>query len=72
MTIEVQGVRPSVVSRVNFPALFELLKFRHFKRYYYDLEYDWDRLDFLVTKLRKAHPVVVEDLESFLAFLRAI
>ena len=72
MTLEIPGVRTSAVSKDNFPALFELLKFRHFKRYYFDLEYDWDRLDFLVAKLRKAHPIVVQDLERFTEFLRAI
>ena len=72
MTLEIGGVRVAVVSQANFPALFELLKFRHFKRYYFDLEYDWDRLDFLLTKLSKAHTVVVRDLDRFLGFLQAI
>ena len=72
MTLEIEGLRVSAVSKDNFSSLFELLKFRHFKRYYFDLEYDWDRLDFLVAKLRKAHPIVVQDLERFTEFLRAI
>ena len=72
MTLEIEGLRVSAVSKDNFSSLFELLKFRHFKRYYFDLEYDWDRLDFLVTKLRKAHPLVVQDLNGFVEFLRAI
>ena len=48
----------------------ELLKFRHFRRYYFELEYDWDRLDFLIRKLREAHPIVSRDLEQFRAFLQ--
>jgi ribonuclease HepT-like protein len=72
MTLEVEGVRAAAVSKANFPALFELLKFRHFKRYYFDLEYDWDRLDFLIVKLNKAHPAAVQDLDCFLEFLRRI
>lgn len=71
MTLTIEGVRTAVISKENFPALFELLKFRHFKRYYFDLEYDWDRLDFLLLKLHKAHPVVVRDLDRFVEFLRA-
>ena len=53
-------------------ALFELLKFRHFKRYYFDLEYDWDRLDFLVIMLSKAHPIARRDLSRFVSFLEAV
>jgi len=72
MTLTIEGVRAAAVSMESFPALFELLKFRHFKRYYFDLEYDWDRLDFLLLKLGKVHPVVVRDLSRFLEFLEAI
>ena len=46
MTLETEGVRTAAVSDEAFPPLFELLKFRHFKRYYFELEYDWDRLDY--------------------------
>lgn len=72
MTLEIQGVRTAVVSEETFSPLFELLKFRHFKRYYLELEYDWDRLDFLVTKLRQVHPLVTRDLERFVRFVSAL
>ncbi len=65
-------IRTSAVSDESFPALLELLKFRHFKRYYFDLEYDWDRLDFLLLKLHKVHPMVKRDLNRFIEFLEAI
>ncbi len=69
MSTPVPGIRDVVVSEANFPNLLELLKFRHFRRYYFELEYDWDRLDFLVKKLRAAHPAVLADLKSFKGFL---
>lgn len=72
MTLEIEGVRVAAVSEAAFSPLFELLKFRHFKRYYFELEYDWDRLDFLVAKLRQAHPLVMQDLERFVRFMRAV
>jgi len=72
MTLEIEGVRTAAVSQETFYPLFELLKFRHFKRYYFELEYDWDRLDFLVKKLRQAHPLVMRDLERFVRFAGAI
>ena len=49
-----------------------MLKFRHFKRYYFELEYDWDRLDYLVAKLSQAHPLVMHDLERFARFMGAL
>jgi hypothetical protein len=69
MTLHIEGVRLPAISQSNYPHLLELLKFRHFRRYYFELDYDWDRLDFLVKKLKLAHPVVRQDLERFLAFL---
>ena len=72
MTLEIEGVRTSAVSEDAVPPLSELLRFRHFKRYYYELEYDWDRLDFLVAKLRQAHPLITRDLERFGRFMDAL
>ena len=72
MTLEIEGVRVAAVSAAAFSPLFELLKFRHFKRYYFEPEYDWDRLDFLVAKLRQAHPLVMEDLTRFDRFAHAV
>ncbi len=71
MTLEIEDVRVAAVSEAAFAPLFELLKFRHFKRYYFELEYDWDRLDYLVAKMRQAHPLVMEDLTRFARFIRA-
>lgn len=72
MAIDIEGVRIPVVSQKNYSNLLELLKFRHFKRYYFEIEYDWDRLDFLVKKVRQAHPIVKQDLKTFKQFLRQI
>lgn len=63
--------RPSS-NRTGSGPLSELLRFPHFKRYYFELEYDWERLDFLVSKLRQAHPLVMRDLERFRRFLSAL
>ena len=52
--------------------LSELLKFRHFRRYYFELEYDWDRIDYLITTVRTAHPGVLAGIDRFVAFLRAL
>ena len=72
MTLEIKGVRVAAVSEAAFPPLLQLLQFRHFKRNYFELEPDWDRLDFLVGKLRQAHPLVTRDLERFGRFMSAL
>lgn len=72
MTITIEGVRIPAVSEENYPKLLELLKFRHFKRYYFELEYDWDRLDFLKKKCLEAHPLLLSDLNRFLDFLKQL
>ncbi len=72
MTLEEEGVRGRVISDESFRSLLELLKFRHFRRYYFELQYDWDRLDFLVMKLRDVHPRVRTDLARFVEFVKSI
>jgi hypothetical protein len=72
MTLRIEGVRIPAVSADGYGSLLELLKFRHFRRYYFETEYDWDRLDFLSGKLDSMHPRVIEDLTRFIAFLRAL
>ena len=71
-TLEIKGVRVAAVSEAAFPPLLQLLQFRQFKRNYFELEYDWDRLDFLVGKLRQAHPLVTRDLQRFGRFMSAL
>jgi hypothetical protein len=72
MTLRIEGIRIPAVSESNYPALLELQRFRHFKRYYFDLDYDWDRLDFIHKKVDVAHPVALADLEVFIEFLRSL
>ena len=72
MRIEIDGLRIPLVDDETYARLVELLKFRHFRRYYFELEYDWDRLDYLVGALRKAHPSVLAGIDRFQAFLSAL
>jgi hypothetical protein len=48
----------------------ELMKFRHFARYYY--EFDWRKLDYLAGVLREAHPKVLRDFQRFEGFLQRL
>jgi hypothetical protein len=69
MKIEIPGVRKAVVSDATYRRLRELLRFRHFRRYYFEMDYDWDKLDFLVKKLAELRPLIAADLGGFLEFL---
>ena len=72
MTLEVPGVRRAVVSADTFAGLEELLKFRHFKRYYFEFRYDWDRLDYLQKRFEQVRPLLDRDLDQFNQFLQRL
>jgi hypothetical protein len=48
------------------------MRFRHFKRYYFEMEFDWDKLDFLQKKYRDLNPIINRDLKRFLHFLNQL
>ena len=72
MKIHVPGVRERVLSEKTHALLLELLKFRHFRRYYFDVELDWEKLDFLLGVYDRALPLVRADIEQFKDFLRRL
>ena len=72
MTLKIDNLREAVLSDKTHSILSELLRFRHFKRYYYELEYDWERLDYLLKKLEQVKPLLEKDLDSFVLFLKRI
>lgn len=65
MTLDVSGTRPRVISDKTFNDLLELMRFRHFKRYYFGTAYDWERLDELLVRIKRSHPLLREDLQEF-------
>jgi hypothetical protein len=71
MSLAIPGIRERVLSDGTQMLVQELLRFRHFKRYYFELEYDWDKIDFLIKKLKQAHPRVLADIGRFLDFLES-
>lgn len=69
MTLTVPDVRPAVVSAETCSMLDELMRFRHFKRYYFQLDYDWNRLDYLIGLVERLAPRLGEDLTVFARYL---
>jgi len=72
MRIEIPGVRKAVLSQESYLLLDELRRFRHFKRYYFDFDYDWLKLDYLRIVYEKLIPLISLELESYIDFLRKL
>ncbi len=69
MTLRIEGLREPVISDQTYGQLRELMRFRHFRRYYFELEYDWDKLDFLVKKFTFLRGTIGKELSLFKDFL---
>lgn len=69
MKVDVPDVRPRVLSDDSFEHLHELMRFRHFRRYYFDRKYDRDRMTLLERGFLLSIPLVKADLERFVGFL---
>lgn len=72
MTLEIPGIRKAVLDVNTYIMLDEILRFRHFKRYYYNYQYDRDKLEYLEKKFLQSIPLVEENLDAFSHFLKAL
>ena len=69
MTLNLPGIREPMIAEETAFLLGELLRFRHFQRYYFEFDYDWDRLDLVQKKYAQVQPLLARDLDAFQAFL---
>lgn len=72
MTLEIDGIRPKVISDPVYRNLLELLKFRHFTHYYFELDYDWDKLNFLLKKFNHVKDPVKKEISTFRSVLSSL
>lgn len=72
MTLEIDSVRPRLISEEVFRDLVELMRFRHFKRYYFGTSYDWIRLEELLTRVKRVHPLLAKQVRAFMEYLTAL
>jgi len=72
MTLTIPGIRNRVLSASTYNNLEELLRFRHFKRYYFEFDYDWDRLELVRTKFLAARKRVMEEIEDYKDYLKTL
>jgi hypothetical protein len=72
MMLHIPGIRERVISEQTGSLLKELLRFRHFKRYYFELDFDWKKLDYLLDVYERVRPKVLTDLQDFQCFLNSL
>lgn len=65
MMLDIQGVRPAVLTRASYEVLDELRAFRHIFRHAYDYELDPERVDRVVVRVCSAWPLVLGDVRRF-------
>lgn len=70
MRIEIPDIRKALLTHESYQLLDELRRFRHFKRYYYDFDYDWLRLDYLRQVYTQLTPLLENQLDDYIDFLR--
>jgi hypothetical protein len=72
LTINIQNVRPELLSNQSFLILDKLRSFRHFIRHGYNYELDKDELQLLQNKIKSNFHAVFNDIETFSAFLKTM
>jgi hypothetical protein len=69
MTLEIPEIRPAVLSSQTAAALDEYLRFRHIVRNVYSFQFDDQRIQGLVQRLRPCFRQTKADLDAFSEFL---
>ncbi len=72
MILDIEGIRERVISDESFEILDELKKFRHFKRYYFQFNYSWDKLGYLEKIFLRLTELIKKDLDNFNVFLNKL
>jgi hypothetical protein len=72
MTLDISGIRKRLLRDETYTMLKEILRFRHFKRYYFEFDYDRDRMDFLKKKYIQSYNLVKDDLNNYKYFLQQL
>ena len=69
MTLDIEGLRPRLLSEAAYESLDELRRFRHLFRSAYRMHLDADRLSLVYKKAQSLNQVYRVDMERFQAFL---
>ena len=72
MKLDINEIRPAVISDDSFKILDKLRAFRHFIRHAYDYELDKDELLLMQKKIEESFKYVNTDISSFVNFLNVL
>jgi hypothetical protein len=72
VALEIEGIRPAVISPQTRKVLEELLRFRHVVRNIYGFELDADRIEDLINLATSIFPRFQKEVEKFIAYLMTI
>lgn len=72
MSIKIEGTRPAVLSLKTANSFQELRRFRHFKRYYFELDYDKNKILFIYKLITELHHLFTGELDIFLNLLQKV
>lgn len=72
MTLDVEGIRPSLISKKTESELVEYLGFRHVVRNIYGSEIRSDRIGYLVAQFPSVLKLFNKDIRKFITFLKAL
>ncbi len=72
MRLSIPALRPCVLSDTVFDDLVELMRFRHFKRYYFGMAYDWERIEALLRRVERLAVQLPDEVKAFVQFLNKL
>ncbi len=70
--LDIENIRPPVISESNYRHLDELRAFRHFFRHTYDFDLEEEKFSIVASKARELRKGYKADLEKFLQFIRGL
>lgn len=69
MSIDIENIRPAIISKKTKNFLDELRKFRHTFRFSYAFELEWEKLLFVVSKWKEGSELFYKDIQVFMRYL---
>lgn len=69
MALEIEEIRPPLISKRSKACLDELRKFRHVFRFSYSYELDWEKMLIVIKRWNEGSHIVYQDIKNFLNYL---
>lgn len=72
MNLDIQDIRPAVISEESFNCLNELRVFRHFFRHAYDVDINREKFKIVADRAITANHLFHKDINNFISFLERL